>query len=124
MSTARQQLAAALKPLLPKDWRIIPYQKNLDALSTTVVMLKLSHLTKLPAAPLSHVRTTWTITVADPSTDIEKAEDALDDEVTSVCLAINQIPGIKWVDATKVTFQDKYLAWDITSELTANNKKG
>ena len=118
--TARAQLAAAIAPLLPTDWQLIPYQDSLDTLSSVVVMLKLENIEKGPTAPIGSYLTNFTVTIADPSTDPEKAEDRLDGDVISLLAALDAINFTLWRTATKVMFNNNNLAYDIAVSVVTN----
>lgn len=117
MTTAREQLAAVLAPLLPTDWKLIPYQDSVDTLSDVTVMLKLASVEKHPSAPLGAYLARFTITVVDPSQDPQKAEDRLDDELLALLAALDSLNNSLWSTAEKVLFQDRYLAYDIAMQV-------
>lgn len=116
MGTAREALVEQLKPALPKDWKIVEHQRNLDRLAQTTVVLKQESIAKLTAAPLHWLHVTFTITIIDPGTDVVQAEEALDDDVLALCHALDQIDGLTFDTATKVLY-DQHLAYDITVQL-------
>lgn len=118
--SARTQLAESLAELLPAGWRLIPYQDSVDELDTVVVMLKHSTLAKLPTAPLGAYLSTFTVTIVDPHTDAELAEDALDDGVLELLAALDQINSSLWSTAEKTLFQDRYLSWDVPVQVVTN----
>src|SRR5690606_33798741 len=74
MGTAREALVEQLKPALPKDWKFVEHQRNLDRLAQTTVVLKQESIAKLTAAPLHWLHVTFTITIIDPGTDVVQAE--------------------------------------------------
>lgn len=107
-------------PLLPEGWRWVPYQRNVDALDATTVIWKQSRILPLDAAPLGAVRVEGTLTVATPHSDIERAEQALDDAVTELCSALDGLDGIAWTEATKVSLGESGpLGYDIQVWTTA-----
>lgn len=116
--TLRAQLAAHLRPLLPKAWKIIPYQDSLDTLSTVVVMLSQKTIEHSPALPNGAHLVTFTVTVIDPSQDPKVSEDRLDDEVHALLYALDQLPALAWDRAEKVQFSDTHTAWDISLTVT------
>lgn len=117
----RQELAAALKPLLPSKWRIVDSSTNLDALSTTVVVLKQLRIERAPAAPAGAHSIGFVVTVASPLPDSQRAEDDLDDSVNALIHAID-VAGISWTLAEKVMF-DNYLAYDITLTVVSTKEQ-
>lgn len=111
--TTREQLVEALSPLLPKAWKVVPYSRNLDAISVPTVMVHLSNLSKAPSAPQGVLLSEFTISIIDPLTDPERAQGALDDEVMELIHAIDALPGwIVWESAEPTLVQDA-LAWDV-----------
>ena len=115
--SVRADLAAALKPLLPRRWKIVDTSSNLDRLSIPVVMLKQLELEPAPRAPRSQVLVSYVVTIIDPHEGVENADAALDDGVIDLFRALQSIPFTNPTKATKVTFQDKYLAYDLTVEV-------
>ena len=117
MATIRAQLATQLKPLLPRAWKIVDHQTNLDVLDNPVVMLKQQSIRRAPAAPQGAHIVSFTVTVVAPQTDLQRAEDALDEKVDTLIHALDANQSLNWTDAEKVLFQDSYLAYDITLEV-------
>jgi len=116
----RKTLIDALKPLLPSDWRLIPYATNLDTISRPVVMLRLKTIEKLAQAPLSHRTATFTLTVIEPRTEPGPADDALDDKLIDLLAAIDDFgAGLTWSTATSVVWGDPASnpAYDIELQL-------
>lgn len=107
----RQALAAALKPLLPKRWRLIERLEEKDEVDKTTVRLKHLGIERSPAAPtrVHDNRFVVTITSAVAGTI---AEDQLDDDVSALLHALDSAH-ITWTSAEKVVDNNK-LAWDIT----------
>ena len=117
--TTREQLVEALTPLLPKAWKVVPYSRNLDALSAPTVMVHLSNITRAPAAPQGALLSEFTVSVLDPQTDPERAQGALDDEVMDLIHAIDDLPGwIVW-DSAEPTLVGDYLAWDLKTTVVS-----
>jgi hypothetical protein len=108
--TTREQLAAELKPLLPRTWKIIPYARNLDDANQTRVML---HATDIhPAPAMGALETDYTITVISPKADPTGAQTDLDDDVLNVLHALDGITWLMFRNASPTVVQD-YLSWDI-----------
>lgn len=119
--TVREGMSAALKPLLDEwMWRWIPEQREPDTLDAIAVIWKQSRITRLPEAPLGHVRVDGVLTVVSPKSDVAEAESQLDDAVTDLCIALDGIKGIAWTEARKVGVNDKYFGWDIDVWTTAS----
>lgn len=123
----RKWLATKIKPLLPNGWRINPYQALPGTFTVTTVVIKHLEIEPMAEAPLGQMRHSFTVTIADPHEDQNKAEDALDDSVTSLMTAIDTHPQIAWTSAKKVLISPErpYLGWDITLTVITNktNKK-
>lgn len=117
--SVRSQLEATLKPLLPKRWKLIPYQDNVDELETTTVMFKLLRMENATETPISAFKFTFAITVVEPGNDMVKVEAALDDHVEDLWqLLEKKIPWTKPTLAEKVGFGDPVtnIGFDITTE--------
>lgn len=119
--TPRAWLDAALSPLLPATWKIIPFQKELSTFTAPVVILKQSAITRLPEAPEGAHVVEFTVTVASPHVDREKAEDQLDDNVNALIHAIDTL-GIGWTRADKVAIDNTYIGWDINLSVTSTKE--
>lgn len=102
--SARTQLAAALKPLLPKAWKIIPYADQVDDQNTIVVILNQTRIAPNPAAPIASHVVTCEALIVSPERDPAKAETALDDAVDDFLFALDAIDSVLWADAEKVGF--------------------
>jgi hypothetical protein len=118
----RHALADVLSPLLPAAWKIVPYQRNLDTLDTTIVMFKQAAIRPLPAAPIRLLQVDMTITVISARSDLPRAEDELDDDTLALCVALDEL-GILWTEANKVLWNDQHLAWDIAVQLEASKTR-
>ena len=119
--TLRSDLAAQLKPVLPKAWKIIPYAANLDAQKGIVVLFSQTAVQNLEQAPsfLSH---TFSIFIIDPRTDPSTVEDSLDDSVGEVLWALKGLPFLVFDRADRVTF-DNSQAWEIHITVLSQNPK-
>ena len=115
----REFLADKLSPLIPDGWKIVASVRNLDKPTGIVAQIKHTGVTRMPEAPIGHLQHTVTLTVLTPHTDVEKAEDALDEAVTELLTLIDAHESIGWSDATKVR-ADTWLAWDIDLAVISN----
>lgn len=115
----RKALEQALKPVLPKKWRIIPYETNPDVQAVTVVMLKQEEITRNPAAPQGAHDIAFTVTIESPLDGLEKAEDELDDAVVLLLHEFDAL-GIAWTTAKKVLATSGRLAYDISLTITSH----
>ena len=115
--TTREQLVAALTPLLPEAWRVVPYSRSLDTLDRVTVMVHASRIEHAPQAPLSQHVTTLAVSVFDPQSDPERAQGALDDEVGALLFALDELPWVSWSSAEASQLPDGGpLGWDVTLE--------
>lgn len=106
MST-RKQLATALKPLLPSKVKIIDVPRSIDGLEVNrpVVLLYREKRAKAPNA-IGDYQDTFALWIITPGIDPARAEDALDDILDDVILAIDGIKWIQWTSADRSVFGD------------------
>ncbi|GAB3118409.1 hypothetical protein [Glaciibacter psychrotolerans] len=117
MTAPRKDLAALLKPLLPRTWKIVEHQTTTDVLTVTKVTLKQLRIVRTPAAPQGAHDIEFIVTITSALTDPARAEDELDDQVNMLIHALDRA-GIPWSSAAKVLDGDS-LAYDITLTLTS-----
>jgi|GEM_PF-2893902 len=116
--TVRGWVESKLKPLLPRTWKLVPYQRNLDEVDQTTVMLRLQRVTKLPEAPGGAYLAEWTMTVIHPGQDVIRGQKMLDQQLFELLDAILGLRAtglnIDWSDAQSVVFGERNEAFDIT----------
>ena len=120
--TVRTQLMATLVPLLPRTWRVVPVERNIDPPDRVTIVLKQGEIERAPTAPLGKYAISYVVTVVSPAQTIDRAEIELDDAVLET---FNILTGVPWINpskATKVLFQGQYLAYDIACSI--ETKKG
>lgn len=118
----RQALAEALKPNLPESWRIIPYTDKIDVPDTTVLMLRLTALTRYAPAPQAGFTGEWEFILITPHTDPEGAEDDLDESFITLANLLNASRNLVWTRAEKGTVIDSTaLAYSFTVEIFIEN---
>jgi hypothetical protein len=110
--TARDALANLLGPLLPDSWVVAPYARTIERIDKTVVMLHATEIRPAPAAPGSSVEVDYVVSVTSPKTDETVAQTALDDDVTTLCLALGSTSWVIFRNATPTTVSS-YFAWDV-----------
>jgi hypothetical protein len=115
--SVRSQLEEALRAVIPTAWKLIPYQDNVDTLDAPLVMFKQSTITKAPEAPRGAYLFNYVITLVNDQTDPQKAENALDDDVETLFAILDGLRAMVPMEATKVLFQDTYMAYDITLKI-------
>ncbi|MFC5930206.1 hypothetical protein D6T64_05640 [Cryobacterium melibiosiphilum] len=121
--TAREQLVTALTAVIPRTWKLVPYQDNLDTLDRVTLVLKQSTISKAPAAPQGAHIVSYLLTLVTPETDAQKAELALDALVDELLFMLDGITWLTWDTATKVQFSDSNMAYDITVEALTRKAK-
>jgi len=116
--TAREQLIDVLTPLMPADWRLIKYQRNIDRIDRLTLIVKQQTIEKLPQAPAGALVTSFTLTLVAPYTDPTKAEDALDAGVMDLLLGLGRMNQTSWSTASKVLVEDTYLGYDVSIKIS------
>lgn len=114
-SDLRSTFSAALKPLLPDEWRYIPNQNTPATISVPTLIYKLLELEPLPEAPLGAYRARVVLTLLSPHEDDVKAENTLDNEVLTLIGALDPHSTFAWESARKIRDnKNDRLGWDIT----------
>ena len=119
--TPREHLRTQLGPLLPADWRLIPYQRQPQTIDTTTVIVKHTGFAPLAQAPIGSLANELTITVVAPHKDTEQAEDALDVAVLELCAQLDALDTVQWTTARKVT-AGEFLGWDIETTIRTDRE--
>lgn len=105
--SVRSQVAAALKAVLPSNYKFVQVPRSLDGLEPgrPVVMVYRDRLEKAPNAQGVYFSTVsvWVIT---PYIDEDRAEDALDTTLDDVIVALDSIEWLNWKTAERSTFGD------------------
>ncbi|MDP4333555.1 hypothetical protein Q7F20_09240 [Curtobacterium sp. A7_M15] len=117
MTSARQQVVDAITPVLPKNWRVVPYLTSFDALTQTIVMIHATGVERFPQAPAKTYQITFEATVLDPSKDPARVWDSLDDEVLEAIAALDTIDSLNWTGAEPVAYPaetPQFFGWTIT----------
>jgi hypothetical protein len=116
MTSVRTQLADALAPLLPAEWRVIPYRADLDGVEGTVVKFRHERQVPAPNAQGSHLHTIKAHIIS-PLTDADAAEDDLDELVSEFLHALRLVRGVRWTEATKGAIPEGF-TWEVSLEVT------
>lgn len=127
----RRWITDQVKPLLPRRWELAAYTRKPDDLSAPTVVVTLQKIERLPEAPLGSQLVTYLITVIDPASDWSQADKNLDDEIVDLIAALDStrndagVPILRWTSADRNTWNDLYLAFDITvtAVITATPKE-
>lgn len=118
--SARDLVETDLRKGIPKKWKLIPAQGNIDTPSETTLLLKLMSLTNSKEAPKAAYEFTFVVTIVEPGQDILRVERVLDDHVEDLWQAIEAVSHLNPEKAEKVALGD-LIAYDIT--FTALYKK-
>lgn len=116
----RRWIVDQLKPVLPRRWNLAPYIRKPDDLDGVTVIVHLQKIERMPEAPLGSQVATYLVTVVDPAQDWSQADEALDDEIVDLISALdsvrneNGLPILRWASADRNTWNDTYLAFDIS----------
>ena len=123
MKAAREFVTAKLTEHLPKNWRVIGHEANPDTLDRLTVLVSVTAVQREESAPMGAYDTTVTLTVVSPIQDnLAAAESELEDALETVVFVIEDNFGTAWDPASKVSYADRYLAWDVPVHVTTSRK--
>lgn len=115
--SAHAELAAVIVERVPASWHVIDHERasdEPDASRPATVTIKLDSVRRLPAAPISGtLEVTWTVTIATPHVDPERADPAVFDELVVLLHALDAVSWLAWTDARKVETAGRY-GFDVT----------
>lgn len=103
---ARQQLLDVLQPLLPAHWQVVADERQRDDVDATSVLLSQRTIERHPQAGTGVHLVGFTVTVTVPGTQLDTAEDRLDDDLDQFLWTLDEA-GIVWEQATKAIYGDK-----------------
>jgi len=106
-SNPRLWLEAQLKPVLPKTWKLIPYEREMDSLSAVTVMFSMKSISRFPQAPKTHRLVEYVLKVIEPRIDPDKVNDLLDKELADLLDAIDEIQNLTWETAERGLANDR-----------------
>ncbi|WIB64370.1 hypothetical protein [Curtobacterium sp. MCBD17_040] len=107
-SSPRKALTDALKPALPKGWRLYSANDVPDVLSGPTVVLNQTSIKNNPSAPVGQYLATFEVVLASALTDVIKAEDELDGNVLALASILNSLNPSLWDTADKGTFREAF----------------
>jgi hypothetical protein len=115
--SSRDSLIAHLEPILAgtaglEDVRLIKSVRNIGALSQPTLIIKTDAFELNAQAPRSAAIGVFTLVLVSPHTDIDKAEDQLDD-LLEMLLPTLLGSAIVWSRAEQTAFDDTHLSYDI-----------
>lgn len=111
-TSARKILTDEISPHLP-GYKIIPSSRNVDVPDRKFVQISIQEFTP-PAQAQGFYGVRFLVTVVTPLTTPQRAEDDLDDLVSDLLRALDATESFGWESATKVTYGERHLAYDIT----------
>ncbi|WP_419817004.1 hypothetical protein [Glaciibacter flavus] len=120
--SARTLIQTQLVALLPKTYRVVPIEKRVGSITRRPVVVIRQKATRPAPEGIGFFLVDLTLTVATPITNLDAAEDALDDILVDIDTALAKVPWVRWTDATKVIYQDMYPALDFTLEAVTQRK--
>lgn len=107
----------------PGTFQFVPVQTRIDRPSKPTLMLKMSSVTRHPAAQ-GVLLPIFTLTVVSHKTDPGEADMHCDELLDTLLAPIQKLRWVAFRGAEKVAFQTKYMAYDISLEaLTAIKKE-
>ena len=115
--SSRASLIAFLEPIISstdglENIKVIPTVRANDRLSRPILIVKTESLEKLTEAP-HYVQGNFTLCLVSNHTDIDRAEDQLDDILETLLPAL-QGAGVMWDRATQTQYDEQHIAYDIT----------
>lgn len=104
-----------LKPHLPRRWKWYDHSVGVDELDRPTVILTLERIERLPEAPRAGRLITYTLTLIDPSTNVEQREDSLDDTASDLLNVIDDDDLLRWSVAERgLDKNQQHLGFDIS----------
>ena len=119
----RAWLAAQLQPLLPEEWVIVPGIAAAKTLLVPAVYFEYSAIEKADNWPPGHVRAVFDLVVVDPHTDLILGENAVDELVVELLVAIDQHEQVNWSSARKQAIGDSFFGWRVSVSVLASTPK-
>lgn len=102
---SRKAFAAAIRKQLGRRYKVIDHPRNLDAVETKRPVVMLIRTEMKPAANAQGAYLNEiAVWIIEPKTI--DAEDALDDALEDVILALDAFPGVLWTSAERSTYGD------------------
>lgn len=118
----RAEFADAIRAQLPEGPEVIDHARALDAITDPVVMLERTTVAK-PANAMAGYLATFTVHVISPVIGRDTADDALDDALDVVLLALDGISFCHWDTATRSVFLESYPSFQVNVQ-TITTKSG
>lgn len=119
----RPWLATTMRPLLPESWRLVDGLAEVKTLTVPAVYFEYTAIEKADDWPPGHVRAVVDLIIVDPHTDLVKAEDAVDELVVQLLVALDGHAQIDWSSAKKQAIGDSFLGWRVSVSVIASTPK-
>jgi hypothetical protein len=115
--SSRDSLIEALEPILSgtaglESVRLVKSVRNIGALSQPNLIVKTDSFEINSAAPRSSAVGQFTLVLVSPHSDLDKAEDQLDD-LLAILLPTLLTHSMSWSKADQTQFDDSHLSYDI-----------
>lgn len=117
---SRKQLADALQPALGKAVKVVDAPREIEEIEArvkAVVQLVRTKIKPSPANPQGDYEESFEIWVIEPKLDPNTSEDALDDSLDKVLLALDSLNWIDYDEAIRDTHPSDRHAYRITATL-------
>lgn len=119
---ARQQLQDLLEPLLPKAWLWVTDERPRPDDAKTRVQLSQRTIEPGTHGSTGNHSIGFVATITVPQTDLQLAEDQLDDDVVAFLHALTNAH-YKWTTATKAVY-DGRLGYQLGLSMNSKHEKG
>lgn len=115
MTTARTQLAAALRTALPTKWPVRAFPQEPDRVSSVLVLAYQTTIKPAPLAPVGHYEIGLKVVIL-ASLDLapDRRENVLEEALGRVLEVLDGATWLTWSDAERVTMLDHH-AYEITA---------
>ncbi|GMM94756.1 hypothetical protein [Microbacterium sp. MTN4-26] len=123
LATVRKTLRDTIKPLLPQRWRIVPSLEATKTLTVPAVYFVFGSVS--PEAdgqrlPPGHVFCDFDLVLVVPQKDTEKAEEAVDEALLDLILALEWLPDVAWNTAEKIRLETGQIVWRVQVSVLAS----
>jgi len=117
MSAARDFIHTQLVAELPANYTVHPYAPQLDGVEGPVLLLALDHVEPRPQAGQHRRVYRAKVLAVAPVADVDLATtEEVDQLLEDVLHAIDQARNITWTQADRVSVDDTWAGWEVTTE--------
>lgn len=96
----REFVLDAIRPLLPKHWKLLS-TGAVDTPTQPTVELTLTTIERGAQAPQSHRLVSYDLTVIEPNTTPKAGEQAIDNDISILLNALDDVPTFAWTRAQR-----------------------